>query len=35
MVLGWHQANTPLLMEGPPIALAPSNAVLRRGDGDR
>ncbi|HYV02144.1 MAG TPA: hypothetical protein VEM93_07395 [Actinomycetota bacterium] len=35
VVLGWHQANTPLLVDGPPITLAAPNTVLRRGDGDR
>jgi hypothetical protein len=33
--LGGHHANTPLLVNGPPIALAAPNSVLRRGEGDR
>lgn len=27
--LGWHHANTPLLVNGPPITLAAPNSVLR------
>ena len=36
VVLRWHHANTPLLVDGrAPIALVTPNTVLRRGDGDR
>jgi hypothetical protein len=35
VILRWHQANTPLLVDGPQITLSAPNTVLRPGDGDR